>query len=39
MENIEKLKNSKEVIVYIVECFFNCFILEGEVKFLKIGIF
>ncbi|ELV8626591.1 RNA chaperone ProQ [Vibrio cidicii] len=35
----EKLKNSKEVIAYIAECFPNCFTLEGEAKPLKIGIF
>ncbi|MBY8172636.1 RNA chaperone ProQ [Vibrio fluvialis] len=39
MENTEKLKNSKEVIAYIAECFPNCFTLEGEAKPLKIGIF
>ncbi len=39
MENSEKLKNSKEVIVYIAECFPKCFTLEGEAKPLKIGIF
>ncbi|HDY8051474.1 TPA: RNA chaperone ProQ [Vibrio vulnificus] len=35
----EKLKNSKEVIAYIAECFPKCFTLEGEAKPLKIGIF
>ncbi|MEZ9233404.1 RNA chaperone ProQ [Vibrio amylolyticus] len=39
MENTEKLKNSKEVIAYIAECFPKCFTLEGEAKPLKIGIF
>lgn len=39
MEHTEKLKNSKEVIAYIAECFPNCFTLEGEAKPLKIGIF
>lgn len=39
MENSEKLANSKEVIAYIAECFPKCFILEGEAKPLKIGIF
>ncbi|MCS0351150.1 RNA chaperone ProQ [Vibrio ordalii] len=39
MENTEKLKNSKEVIAYIAECFPKCFTLEGEAKSLKIGIF
>jgi ProP effector len=39
MENTEKLKNSKEVIAYIAECFPNCFTLEGEAKPLKIGLF
>ncbi len=39
MENTEKLKNSKEVIAYIAECFPNCFTIEGEAKPLKIGIF
>ncbi len=39
MENTEKLANSKEVIAYIAERFPKCFILEGEAKPLKIGIF
>jgi ProP effector len=39
MENSEKLKNSKEVIAYVAECFPKCFTLEGEAKPLKIGIF
>ncbi|MDO2948531.1 RNA chaperone ProQ [Aeromonas simiae] len=39
MENTEKLKNSKEVIAYLVEKFPACFIAEGEAKPLKIGIF
>ncbi|ALP42612.1 RNA chaperone ProQ [Aeromonas schubertii] len=39
MENTEKLKNSKEVIAYLIEKFPACFIAEGEAKPLKIGIF
>ncbi|UGA56291.1 RNA chaperone ProQ [Vibrio sp. VB16] len=39
MENTEKLKNSKEVIAHIAECFPKCFTLDGEAKPLKIGIF
>ena len=39
MENSEKLANSKEVIAYIAERFPKCFILEGEARPLKIGIF
>jgi ProP effector len=39
MDNTEKLANSKEVIAYIAELFPKCFILEGEAKPLKIGIF
>ena len=39
MENNEKLKNSKELIAYLCECFPACFILDGEAKPLKIGIF
>ncbi|RJX72831.1 RNA chaperone ProQ [Vibrio sinensis] len=39
MENTEKLKNSKEIIAYVAECFPKCFTLEGEAKPLKIGIF
>ncbi|MDA9556089.1 RNA chaperone ProQ [Vibrio sp.] len=39
MENTEKLKNSKEVIAYIAECFPKCFTVEGEAKPLKVGIF
>ena len=39
MENIEKLKNSKEVIAYLVEIFPKCFSAKGEAKPLKIGIF
>ena len=38
-KNTEKLKNSKEVIAYVAECFPKCFTLEGEAKPLKIGIF
>lgn len=39
MENTEKLKNSKEIVAYLVEQFPACFIAEGEAKPLKIGIF
>ncbi|MGL5949655.1 MAG: RNA chaperone ProQ [Aeromonas sp.] len=39
MENTEKLKNSKEIIAYLVETFPACFIAQGEAKPLKIGIF
>ncbi|MBM7454706.1 ProP effector [Oceanisphaera litoralis] len=39
MENSEKLKNSKEVIAYLAECFPQCFVATGEAKPLKIGIF
>lgn len=39
MENTEKLKSSKELIVYLSECFPACFVAEGEAKPLKIGIF
>ena len=39
MENTEKLKNSKEIVAYLVEKFPACFIAEGEAKPLKIGIF
>ena len=39
MENVEKLKNSKEVIAYLVEIFPKCFTAKGEAKPLKIGIF
>ncbi|UCP16712.1 RNA chaperone ProQ [Aeromonas media] len=39
MENTEKLKNSKEIVAYLVEEFPACFIAEGEAKPLKIGIF
>ncbi|MGN5030208.1 RNA chaperone ProQ [Aeromonas rivipollensis] len=39
MENTEKLKNSKEIVAYLVEKFPACFIAEGEAKSLKIGIF
>ena len=38
MENTEKLKNSKEIVAYLVEKFPACFIAEGEAKPLKIGI-
>ncbi|MGL5040473.1 MAG: RNA chaperone ProQ [Aeromonas sp.] len=39
MENIEKLKNSKEIVAYLVETFPACFVAQGEAKPLKIGIF
>ena len=39
MENNEKLKNSKELIAYLCERFPACFIIDGEAKPLKIGIF
>ena len=39
MENTEKLKNSKEIVAYLVEKFPACFIAEGEAKPLKVGIF
>ncbi|MGY3923954.1 RNA chaperone ProQ [Aeromonas jandaei] len=39
MENTEKLKNSKEIVAYLVEKFPACFVAEGEAKPLKIGIF
>jgi len=39
MENVEKLKNSKEVIAYLVEIFPKCFTAKGEARPLKIGIF
>jgi ProP effector len=39
MENNEKLKNSKELIAYLCELFPSCFIVEGEARPLKIGIF
>lgn len=39
MENTEKLKNSKEVIAYLVETFPKCFTAKGEARPLKIGIF
>lgn len=35
----EKLTNSKEIIAYLAEKFPLCFILEGEAKPLKIGLF
>ncbi|UJF18083.1 RNA chaperone ProQ [Vibrio sp. SS-MA-C1-2] len=39
MENTEKLTNSKAVITYVATIFPKCFIMEGEAKPLKIGIF
>ncbi|MGL4930045.1 MAG: RNA chaperone ProQ [Plesiomonas sp.] len=39
MENQQKLTSSKEVIAYLAERFPKCFILEGEARPLKIGIF
>jgi ProP effector len=38
-ETTEKLKNSKEIVAYLVEKFPACFIADGEAKPLKIGIF
>lgn len=39
MENTNKLNNTKEVLEYIANKFPQCFILDGEGKPLKIGIF
>lgn len=39
MENTEKLVTSKQIIAYLAERFPLCFILEGEAKPLRIGIF
>ncbi|CAG9001349.1 MAG: RNA chaperone ProQ [Candidatus Celerinatantimonas neptuna] len=39
METVNKLKNSKEVIAYLAELFPACFLVKGEAKPLKIGIF
>ncbi|MDF7667114.1 RNA chaperone ProQ [Orbaceae bacterium ESL0727] len=39
MESQFQLTNSKEIIAYLAKHFPNCFILEGEAKPLKIGIF
>lgn len=35
----QKLTNNKEIIAYLAEKFPRCFILEGEAKPLKIGLF
>ncbi|MBF0751299.1 MULTISPECIES: RNA chaperone ProQ [unclassified Pasteurella] len=37
--NLQKLTNNKEIIAYLAEKFPHCFILEGEAKPLKIGLF
>ena len=37
--NSQKLTNTKDIIAYLVEKFPLCFILEGEAKPLKIGLF
>ncbi|MCQ9123022.1 RNA chaperone ProQ [Rodentibacter caecimuris] len=37
--NPQKLTNNKEIIAYLAEKFPLCFILEGEAKPLKIGLF
>lgn len=37
--NVQKLTNNKEIIAYLAEKFPLCFILEGEAKPLKIGLF
>lgn len=37
--NLQKLTNNKEIIAYLAEKFPLCFILEGEAKPLKIGLF
>lgn len=37
--NVQKLTNNKEIITYLAEKFPLCFILEGEAKPLKIGLF
>ncbi|OOF52295.1 RNA chaperone ProQ [Rodentibacter trehalosifermentans] len=39
LENGQKLTNNKEIIAYLAEKFPLCFILEGEAKPLKIGLF
>lgn len=36
---VQKLTNNKEIIAYLAEKFPLCFILEGEAKPLKIGLF
>ncbi|QPB42322.1 RNA chaperone ProQ [Rodentibacter haemolyticus] len=37
--DVQKLTNNKEIIAYLAEKFPLCFILEGEAKPLKIGLF
>ena len=37
--DIQKLTSNKEIIAYLAEKFPLCFILEGEAKPLKIGLF
>ena len=37
--NSQKLTNTKDIIAYLAEKFPLCFILEGEAKPLKIGLF
>lgn len=39
MTEVQKLTNNKEIITYLSEKFPLCFILEGEAKPLKVGIF
>ncbi|SPP31131.1 RNA chaperone ProQ [Arsenophonus endosymbiont of Aleurodicus floccissimus] len=39
MENQPKLNSSKEIIAFLAKRFPQCFIAEGEVRPLKIGIF
>ena len=39
MENTDKLKSTKDVVAYISGHFPQCFVLDGEVRPLKIGIF
>ncbi|QLB13286.1 ProP effector [Bisgaardia hudsonensis] len=39
MSEVKKLKNNKEIIEYLAGKFPLCFILEGEAKPLKIGLF
>lgn len=39
MTEVKKLKNNKEIIEYLAGKFPLCFILEGEAKPLKIGLF
>lgn len=37
--SVQKLSNNKEIIAYLAEKFPLCFVLEGEAKPLKIGLF